>query len=54
VTQQIKHKLEELDQKFEQLRNYSLRVCHSSEKQIQFQNVLNKFKDEVKFQIKFN
>ncbi len=54
VTQQIKHKLEELDQKFEQLRNYSLRVCHSSEKQIQFQNVSNKFKDEVKFQIKFN
>ncbi len=52
VTQQIKDKLDELDERFGQLTNNLILISHSSEKQIQ--EVLAKFKHEVKFQIKFN
>ncbi len=54
VTQQIKDKLEELDERIGQLRYYLMLINNSSEKQIQFQKVLAKFKDEVKFEIKCN
>ncbi len=54
VTQQIKDKLEELDQRFGQLTSNSMLVYNLSEKQIQFKTVLEKFKKEVKLKIKCN
>jgi len=54
VTQQIKDKLYELDQRFGQLTSNSMLVYNLSEKQIQFNKVLEKYKEEVKLKIKCN